>query len=163
MNSSNALKAKIVIASLFMLLLVGPGCSDGKERALVSTWVCARSVDGIEQLRAYLKSTAESEHGLFADNSEITARDLRTIGYKKDTDHQSVPVLQVSITLKDGTAVYATNVGLPGYQVAIQFFEGLNKNNSLRFAEQVVRNISNKWELDRLPTGSAVAPRVTCL
>jgi hypothetical protein len=95
----------------------------------------------------------------FIDGNASAERDLKAMGVKTDP---SAPVINLGVERKDGMGLTAGNLGLPNYQVALGFSEGSDSAEAHRFADTVVRKVSEHWHVVVVPAGRGALPLVTC-
>jgi hypothetical protein len=52
---------------------------------------------------------------------------------------------------RDGVGLTVTNLGLPGYQVAVGFSEGSNSVDAHRLAQMVKSKLAEHWHVEDVP------------
>jgi hypothetical protein len=57
----------------------------------------------------------------------------------------------MGIDLGHGVGVTVSNLGLPGFQVALGFSEGSRPREAQRFAETVIRKLEARWRVQTVP------------
>jgi hypothetical protein len=148
----------VVIACPLLLLL---GCSQGRPPFLILQ-TCLINAEGVSQFKQEMKSIATEEHMEYVDGSENTKRSLDAIGYAGRERQDGSPVIHVGVDGPDGIGFSATNVSLPGYQVALGFSEGSNSSQAHRFADVVTKRLEQRWQVEVLPAGAAAVPKPGC-
>lgn len=151
---------KMCLRVAVMIALTGAlcGCPEGK-RPFKIVQLCLGDQKNLTQFANILKSVAQSESMAFIDGSASTARDLKEIGVKIDP---SAPIINLGVERKDGMGLIAGNLGLPNYQVALGFSEGSDSAEAHRFADTVVRKVSEQWHVLVVPAGRGALPLTTC-
>lgn len=151
---------EMIVLTILSLSLMA--CTDGQERPFLTAQICVQDKAGMTKLVDELKTVATAKSMTFADNSADTQRDLKTVGYAGRERADGSPVLNVATERDDGLGVGATNVGLPGYQVALGFTEGADKAETERFTNDVIANLEKHWVVERLPAGIGALPKPDC-
>lgn len=137
-------------------------CADGKEGPFLTAQLCVRNEDGLMQLVAELKAVAAAKGMMFVDNSADTQRDLEVVGYADRYRTDGDPVFNVAVKRRDGPGVGATNLGLPSYQIALGFTEGINRVEAEKFTNEVISTLEKYWFVEKLPAGVGATPNSTC-
>ena len=114
------------------------------------------------QLVAELKAVAAAKGMMFVDNSADTQRDLEVVGYADRYRTDGDPVFNVAVKRRDGPGVGATNLGLPSYQIALGFTEGINRVEAEKFTNEVISTLEKYWFVEKLPAGVGATPNSTC-
>ncbi len=151
-----------LLATMFIAAAFMSACSDGREGPFLTAQLCVQNRAGMQVLVDDLKVIAKARGMSFKDNSDATKRDLETVGYAARERSDGSPVLNVAVGDGDGLSVGATNLGLPGYQVALGFSEGSDATKTSRFAEEVLAQIGKRWSVERLPQGVGALPQAGC-
>lgn len=112
---------------------------------------CLYDTAGIDDLRSVLRSFADAQSMTFIDNSGQTEADLRQIGVASPPLPEGEPLINMGINGPSGLGVTAGNLGLPGYQVALGFTDGTNPTKGTAFADALVRELDQTWELVEVP------------
>jgi hypothetical protein len=152
------MKMYLRLAFLIAITSALSGCPEGK-RPFKIVQLCLGNQQNLEQFTNILKSIAQSEGMTFIDGNVHTERDLNAMGVKIDS---SAPVIHLGIQRKDGMGLIAGNLDLPNYQVALGFGEGSNSLEAHRFAETVVRKMSERWRVVDVSSGRGALPLTTC-
>lgn len=113
-------------------------------------------------MRDALKDEALSREMQFLDLSADTERDVKIVGYSNEERADGSPLVHLVVVRDDGMSVGATNIGLPGYQIALGFTEGSDPLETQHFTDDVIERLEKHWLVDRLPAGSAVLPQAGC-
>jgi hypothetical protein len=96
----------------------------------------------------------------FFDYSADTERSIENVGHPRRDD--GTPVVYVGVDGGDGLGVRATNVGLPGYQIALGFTEGRDRVETQSFVDEVINEVQAHWRVQRLPAASGALPWPEC-
>lgn len=150
----------MIVLTIVAVSLIG--CMDGRERPFLMAQVCVRDKAGMVELVDALKAIAAEKRLRFADNTAAAQRDLKTVGYADRDRADGSPALNVAVERHDGLGVGATNLGLPGYQVALGFTEGTDKGETERFTNDVIATIEKHWVVERLPAETRALPKPGC-
>jgi hypothetical protein len=70
--------------------------------------------------------------------------------------------IDVRVMRSDGMAIGATNLGLPGYQVAMGFSAGSNATEAQEFANRTLLRIRQRWLVKSVPAGAGAKPMADC-
>ena len=152
------MKIYLRVAVLIVLTSALFGCPEGK-RPFMMVQICLKDQQNLTQFTDLLKSVAQSEGTTFIDGNAATERDLKAMGVKLDP---SAPVVHLGIERRDGIALIAANLGLPNYQVALGFAEASNPVEAHKFADTVVRKVSEQWHVEVVPAGRGALPLKDC-
>lgn len=136
-------------------------CTPGKPPFLM-VQLCLRDEQNLARFTSMVKSIAQSEGMEFIDRSAATEVELRSTDHVLDKLKQNTPIINLGIQGKDGVGMSAGNLGLPDYQVAIGFSEGLKPSEAHRFADTVVESLRQVWHVETVPTGRGAFPLKTC-
>jgi hypothetical protein len=112
---------------------------------------CLYDTAGIDDLRSVMRSFADAQSMTFVDNSARTQAELRRIGLNSAPLPQGEPLINMGIYGHGGLGVTAGNLGLSGYQIALGFTEGGDATKGKRFADALVRQLDQRWELVEAP------------
>ncbi|MBS0422254.1 MAG: hypothetical protein JSR66_31405 [Proteobacteria bacterium] len=147
--------------ALVAVSLLLAGCAPGK-RPFSMVQMCLSNQQGIEELIDELKSIAAAENLEFIDNSSNAERGLIDTGYVGHERTSGSRALDIRIIRRDGMGIGATNVGLPGYQVAVGFAEGSNAAEAQDFAKRVLSRFKKRWLVQIVPGGAGAGPMAGC-
>lgn len=125
---------------------------------------CLYDTAGVDDLRSVLGSFADAQSMTFIDNSAQTQADLQQIGPNSGPLPEGEPLINMGINGPGGLGVTAGNLGLPGYQVALGFTEGGDATKGKEFADALVRELDQRWELVevRNPDSRGAFPLQNC-
>jgi hypothetical protein len=112
---------------------------------------CLYDTSGVDDLRSVMRSFADAQSMTFIDNSAQTQADLQRIGPNSGPLPEGEPLINMGINGPGGLGVTAGNLGLPGYQVALGFTEGGDATKGKEFADALVRELDQRWELVEVP------------
>ena len=126
------------------------GCAPGKRPFLIAQ-ICLAGSQDLSDFTRELQSIAQAERGRFIDTSADTKRGLGTVGYASAERTKGSPVVNMGIDLGHGVGVTVSNLGLPGFQVALGFSEGSKPREAHRFAEAVIRKLEARWRVQTVP------------
>lgn len=146
----------LVAMSLFLV-----GCAPGRLPFLM-VQMCLANKQGVEEFINELKSIAAAEKLEFIDNSSNAERGLNETGYVSHERTGGSRVMDIRLVRRDGMGIGATNVGLPGYQVAMGFAEGSNAVEAQNFAKRVLPRFKRRWLVELVPPGAGAGPMVGC-
>jgi hypothetical protein len=141
---------------LFASCLCLHGCTQGKQSFLVIQFCLVNDLN-LTHLRDTLATIAHAERMKFIDDSAIVKENMKDLGTA-----QRAPTISLRVEQGDGLGLTATNVGLPGYQVAIGFTAGADKNLSRTFADRVVQELKKNWDIKTVPSGRGAFPLSDC-
>jgi hypothetical protein len=71
-------------------------------------------------------------------------------------------VIIVGITDENGMGLLAGNLGLSVYQIVIGFTEGNDEVRAHRLSDQVMQELSKRWQIEKLSTGQGAFPMKAC-
>jgi hypothetical protein len=143
------------------------GCGGGKSQ-FFGVQFCAEDGRGLEELRGELRHIATDEDMEFSDISQRVAGEHERIRQRSPPTRQShdrdggSPYFVVTLEHPDGTFVTATNLGLPGYEVALGFLRGRDPMASAALAERISSRLEKRWPLRRLAEGVGAMPMGGC-
>jgi hypothetical protein len=124
--------------------------------------MCLSNQQGVEEFIDELKSIAAAEKLEFIDNSSNAERGLNETGYVGHERTGGSQVMDIRLVRRDGMGIGATNVGLPGYQVAMGFAEGSKAVEAQDFAKRVLPRFKKRWLVEIVPTGAGAGPMAAC-
>lgn len=150
------------ICALAALLFFLSGCTYEKAGPFLTAQLCVSNEAGMAQLIDELRKVAASRGMEFNDYSARTERELEIVGYPGKERADGSPLLNVVVGRSDGLSVGATNISLPGYQVALGFTEGSSRLETQHFVDDVIQRLEKYWEIERLPAGSGALPKAGC-
>jgi len=110
--------------------------------------VCLQSPSDVDQFLAELRRLSVSEGLNAVDASTSTAKKLDIMGAGDLVKNRAGKVVDVLLRRQDGLGVAATNIGLPGYQVAMGFSAGVDTNAASLFADRIVGVIGKRWRVE---------------
>ncbi len=148
------------IVVTIIALLFG-GCARVEAPAKL-VQICVNDADGMSRFRNKLIDVANARKMKFADDSEVVRRDLDTVGYAGPEQDGNRHVVRFRVESADSMGLSVTNVGLYPYQVAMGFSTGHDKTASVRFAEQVIRELQVQWSVEEASQGTGVLPNPNC-
>ncbi len=154
-----ALKLSKVCTLAVALLLTG--CAPGKHPFLM-VQMCLSSEQGVEAFVDELRSVAAAEKMEFVDNSRNAEQELKGVGYAGRERTRGNRVIDVRVMRKDGMAIGATNVGLPGFQMAMGFSEGSSAVETQNFANRTLARFRKHWSMESVPSGAGAKPMADC-
>ncbi|MEJ0098806.1 MAG: hypothetical protein WDO12_03310 [Pseudomonadota bacterium] len=70
--------------------------------------------------------------------------------------------LNIQLNRVDGQGVGATNLGLPGHQVALGFNSGNDQKDAVRFNGDVLARIGKYWSVSTVPADEGAKPMTGC-
>jgi hypothetical protein len=124
--------------------------------------MCLSNAKGTDEFIAQLKSIAAAEKLKFVDNSSNAERELKEVGYAGHERTGGSRVIDVRVIRNDGMGIGASNVGLPGYQVAMGFSEGSDTSEAHRFADAIIKQLEQHWRVEKVPPGTGALPKPDC-
>ena len=130
------------------ILIAGCGATQHNNRIVQ---FCLHDTAGLDDLRSVMRSFADAQSMAFIDNSAQTQADLQRIGVDSPPLPEGEPLINMGINGPGGLGVTAGNLGLPGYQVALGFTEGPDAAKGKAFADALVRQLDQRWELVEVP------------
>lgn len=156
--------ARIFVRYGVMLMFMGVfmiGCSHSKHSFLIVQG-CLSDAKGVAMFFDDMRSIASDERMKFVDNSENTARQLRSTGYAGVERTYGSSIINIGIQRQDGLGVTAGNLGMPGFEIALGFSEGSDRNVAQAFADRVVARLSTRWHWEKVPEGNSAKPIGNC-
>lgn len=151
------LRAACAGFSVFLSIMALSGCAPGKPQFLM-VQICLKDKNGLQEFTRVLQSIAHSQRKKFVDGSAETEKDLKSI----NALDQEGPFVNMGVEGEDGEGLTAGNLGLPGYQVAVGFGEGVDVPASRRFADFVVHRLEEHWHIFTVPAGKGAFPLKEC-
>jgi hypothetical protein len=148
--------ASALVASLLLV-----GCAPGKRPFLI-VQMCLSDKQGVSEFVDEMRSIASEEKLEFVDNSSNTEHELKDVGYAGRERAGGSGVINVIVLRKDGMAIGAGNLGLPGYQVAAGFSEGSNVEEARDFSNRVLTRFRKHWRIEVVPAGTGAKPMPGC-
>jgi hypothetical protein len=138
------------------------GCGSGK-RAFAIQEVCLKNAEDLSAFTREMQLIAQSERAKFLDRSANTQRELDTTGHPVE-GARTRPVVNMGFYRRDGVGLTVTNLGLPGYQVAVGFSEGSNSADAHRLAQMVMSKLAEHWHVETVPSPatSGAFPMANC-
>jgi hypothetical protein len=150
------------ICTLVAVSLLLTGCAPGK-RPFLMVQMCLSNEQGVEEFIDELRSIAAADKLEFIDNSSNAERGLNETGYVGNERTGGSRVMDIRVVRRDGMGIGATNVGLPGYQVAMGFAEGGSTAVEAQdFAKRVLSRLKKRWSVELVPTGAGAGPMAAC-
>ena len=146
------MSAKTCALVLVALALAGflEGCTAEKRPFLIAQ-ICLASSQDLSDFTRELQSIAQLQRGRFIDRSADTKKGLAAIGYASAERTKGSPVVNMGVDLGQGVGVTVSNLGLPGFQVALGFSEGSQPREAHRFAEAVIERLETRWRVRTVP------------
>ncbi len=144
---SSGLPNVVRTAASIVLACFLASCSQGQRPFLIAQ-VCLQSPADVDLFLAELQHLSISEKLESVDASKSTAQKLAVMGAGDLVKDRAGKVVDVLLRRKDGVGVAATNVGLPGYQVAIGFSAGADDRAASLFAERIIGVIGERWRVE---------------
>lgn len=137
------------------------GCQG--KRAFMIQEVCLRNAEDLSAFTREIHLIADSEGAQFLDRSVDTQKELNTIDHSFE-GARNKPVINMGFQHTDGVGLTVTNLGLPGYQVAVGFSEGSNPAEARKFAQMVVGKLEEHWHIETVPNPaeSGALPMKNC-
>ena len=130
------------------ILIAGCGAAQRNNRVVQ---FCLYDTAGINDLRSVMQEFADAQSMPFIDNSAQTQAELQRIGVDSRPLPEGEPLINMGINGPGGLGVTAGNLGLPGYQVALGFTKGTDAAKGKAFADALVRELDQRWELVEVP------------
>ena len=126
-----------------------PGCAPGKRPFLIAQ-VCLRDPQDLQAFTREMQLIAQSDAARFIDRSADTHNELDTLGHPRE-GARTIPVVNMGIERGRGIGLMVSNLGLPGYEVAVGFSEGSNLADARKFAQTVVGKLEERWHVEFVP------------
>lgn len=150
---------KVLCLAIYVCFVAG--CGSGGH-SFLTVQGCLIDQRGTADFENRLRAIALDEHMSFLDDSAEVARQLKDSGYAGNERTNGTSVLQIYLRRDDGVGLTATNIGLPGFEVALGFADGSDPRQARAFANRVLENIGASWMLETVPTGMGAMPRGGC-
>lgn len=141
-----------VLTILFLTGLLA-ACSGG-QRSLLQVQLCFANAEDMAHFVEVMRSVSESNHMQYRDRSAVTRKELATL-----QQSPGYSVLNVSAHDAAGVGWAGGNLGLSAYEVSIGFTEGTNPAAGHAFAEDVIRRLSSRWAVYKVPSNRGALPR----
>jgi hypothetical protein len=145
-----------VAYALIPLLGMLSGCGEGK-RPFLMVQTCLGDERNVVLFENMLRIIAQSKNMTYLDGSKKTQDGLARLKASP-----SYRLIYVGVDRNDGMGLYAGNLGLSAYEVAIGFSEGSNPSEAHQFANLVVRTLKERWRVDVVPQGQGALPMNGC-
>ena len=145
MQRSLRVLSPMIVAAISLI-----GCSRAQE-SFETIQMCVGNHRGVAELKNVMMTVAQSEGLQFIDNSAQQGTALKDIGADKALKRDAASVIDFYIEGANGMGVTAGNLGLPPYQVGLGFTEGDDPAKAHRLADQLVRALSQRWDVQRIP------------
>jgi hypothetical protein len=156
MNRSPIILFLVIGVTVFL-----QGCMRAQE-SFLSIQMCVVDQPGVAQLKSMMRAIAKSENLEFIDNSAQQGSDLKTMGADKLLKRDAALAIDVHIEGEGGMGVSAGNLGLPPYQVALGFTEGSDSVKAHRLSDRLVKGLSQRWHVEKVPQGKGALPMKAC-
>lgn len=143
------------------MALCGAKCSPAQTEFLV-VQVCLADQTEIVELAEAMREVARAEGLRFTDGSAETANYLKSVRDKGLVQLDHIPTINMGIEGDYGLGVTAGNLGLPSNQVALGFTAGRNSAKAHKLANHLVRLLSKRWRVQRVPEGQGSLPITSC-
>jgi len=137
------------------------GCGRSQE-AFLTVGVCAGDQGGVEQVLETMRATAKSAGLKFIDQSAETRANLENVDANKSLKYGADSLVDAHIEGAGGMGVTASNLGLPPFQIALGFTAGSDSAKGHHLADQLVRALSERWHVQKIPEGEGVRPLKEC-
>jgi hypothetical protein len=137
------------------------GCGQAQE-SFRSVQICVGNQQGVADLKNVMTTVAQSEGLQFIDNSAEQALELKDIGADKALKRDAASAIDFHIEGANGLGVTAGNLGLPPYQVGLGFTEGDDPSKAHRLADQLLRAMSRRWDVQSIGPGKGILPMKSC-
>jgi hypothetical protein len=137
------------------------GCGRAQE-SFQTVQMCVGNERGVAELKNVMMTVAQSEGLRFIDNSEQQGVELKAIGADKAVKRDAASVIDFHIEGASGMGVTAGNLGLRTYQIGLGFTEGDDPAEAHRLADQLIRALSRRWDVQRVAPGKGLFPMKTC-
>jgi hypothetical protein len=124
--------------------------------------MCVSNAQGVEEFVDELKSVASAEKLEFVDNSSYAQRELQELGDPNGRRPDGTHMIDVRLIRNDGLAIGATNIGLPGYQLAMGFSAGSNAAEARNFATRTLARFRQRWPIETVLDGTGALPVAGC-
>jgi hypothetical protein len=141
------------------ILLVACGRGQG---AFETVQICVRNQQGVAHLKNVMMTVARTEGLQFIDNSAQQGAELKAVGADKLLKRGADTAIDFHIEGAGGMGVTAGNLGLLPYQVGLGFTEGGDPSKAHRLAEKLISELSQRWEVQRIPPGEGIMSMKTC-
>ncbi len=147
------------VVTVICLALLVQSCT---QQSFLQVQLCLKDRDGVTAFIGELRAIAQARHMTFIDGSAQTARELRDVGHPGDERTSGSPVINVGVEAQDGMGLTAGNLGLPGYQVALGFTAGRDRERAQAFATTVLDRLEHRWRVERVPLNRGVQAMGDC-
>ena len=153
---------KLPKACLFVTAsFIFSSCAPGKGPFLMVR-MCLSNEQGVAEFVDELKTIATAEKLEFIDNSNNAQLGPKEVGNAGGERTGGSRVIDIRVMRKDGMAIGATNVGLPGFQMAMGFSEGASAVDAQDFANRTLVRIKKRWMVESVPSGAGAKPMAGC-
>ena len=159
-NAYSAMPIKSLLA-MASLALIFQGCSKTQEPFLM-VQMCLVDQAGVLQFKSVMHSIAKLEDLKYIDNSAQQGANLKIMGADKLLKQDAALAIDVHLEGDRALGVSAGNLGLPPYQVALGFTEGSDAAKAHRLSDQLVKALSQLWQIETVPQGKGAFPMSSC-
>jgi hypothetical protein len=136
------------------------GCAPPKQ-SFLTIQICLGDEKNFKEFMTIMRSVAQSKHMKFIDGSAQTKADLETMEFRKP--NEANPVINIGIDDGGGhNLLMGGNLGLPGYQIAMGFGEGIHPSEAHSLADEVVGRLKTRWQVFTVPPGKGAFPLKSC-
>lgn len=105
-----------------------------------------------------MKAIAHKEHMKFVDGSVQAKRDIEAAGLC----HQRGPIIHFALEHEKEVVLLGGNLGLPGYQIQMGFFENSNSKEAYLLSRRTIKTLKEDWSVSELPFGAGAYPLRNC-
>jgi hypothetical protein len=161
MESQCRLRKLAEVCTLAVVLSLSAGCAPGK-RPFLMVQMCLSNEGGVDEFISELKSLSSEEKLQFVDNSRNAERELKGVGHAGLERTDASRLIDVRVMRSDGMGIGATNLGLPGYQMAMGFSAGSNATDAQELASRTLLRIKKRWSVESVPAGAGAKPMADC-
>lgn len=149
------------VAAFFLSMALLGACGVGRYPFL-QVQMCLGDAQNLEAFRREMQAIAQAQRMTFDDQSARAQSELDVVDNEHVAHDPRGPVLELSVRTEDGWGVSAGNIGLSRYEVSLGFSEGDNPAEARRFADLVVRRLSQRWRVMRVPDDRGALPMPEC-
>jgi hypothetical protein len=151
------------LSGIARLPFVGMGissCTPGRRPFRIAQ-LCLQTPEEVTTFTQKLQHVAKSESASYIDESENTERNLRDTLNTNAGKMTVRSLINVGVERKERIGLTAGNWGL-GNGIAIGFSEDSNPTEAHKFADKVIRRLSQQWHAVSNPEESGALPMANC-
>jgi hypothetical protein len=150
----------IVVAGFSLGTLNACGKSQGP---FLMGQLCIHDEQGVANFKRLMQSIASDHNMRYIDSSQSTQESLKAMGATGEKMHASGGLIYIGLEAKDGWGLSAGNMGLNNFDVAFGISQSDRPEVASRFADSVLKQLEQQWQVKILPPKTGAFPDPNCL